>query len=313
MIRQTGPESEIQQTDSGQPEKANLQTTASTEPAAPESLDENPTVETLPDAASPAAAPTLINEPAETAAKSEPDTAVPREAISRPRLTQEQKNRRRELIDAIRKLDAQKLSQELNVGEMLLRDIINSICQPEFDPRRGLNRPVFRSGILKIDDLKKDLCLEAQVVNVVDFGVFVDIGLGTSCLVHVSQLASYFIRDPHRFFAVGDVLKVWVTEVDAAKRRVTLTAIKPESLRQPRSNRQDGRKSSGRSAGKPGKYAKRKTAGKTYERRKPKRAPKPVKPITDEMLKGAEPMRSFSDLAQFFDKQSGPEKGKDKS
>ena len=248
--------------------------------------------------------------------------AVPKSThhTKRPRLTDQQKGRRRELVDGIRKLDFQKLSKELNIGELLLKDIINSICKPEFDPRRGLNRPVFRSGIIKIDDLKPELCLEAQVVNVVDFGVFVDIGLGTSCLVHVSQLATYFIRDPHRFFAVGDVLKVWVTEVDATKRRVTLTAIKPASLRQPkgnrggRSNRSDkGGGRSNRSGGekygnKSGKFAKRKTT----ERRKPKR-PKPVKPITDDMLKGSAPMTAFSDLAQFYDKRTGSDKGKDKS
>ena len=298
----------------GGPQKANEQEQAAAESTAVE-IPETTPPEHSGDVPKSDDAKTSLSEPGAEPAHSLSAPAIAPaliggESISRPRLTQEQKNRRRELIDAIRKLDAQKLSKELNVGELLLRDIINSICQPEFDPRRGLNRPVFRSGILKIDDLKKDLCLEAQVVNVVDFGVFVDIGLGTSCLVHVSQLASYFIRDPHRFFAVGDVLKVWVTEVDAAKRRVTLTAIKPESLRQPRGNRQE-RKTSGRSAGKPGKFSKRKTTGKNNERRKSKRPPKPVKPITDDMLKGAEPMRSFSDLAQFFDKQSGSGKGKD--
>ena len=256
----------------------------------------------------------------EPAAQKTPKPVAKTNQIKRPRLTDQQKSQRRELVDRIRKLEFHKLSQELNVGELLLKDIINSICKPEFDPRRGLNRPVFRSGIIKIDDLKNELCLEAQVVNVVDFGVFVDIGLGTSCLVHVSQLATYFIRDPHRFFAVGDVLKVWVTDVDAAKRRVTLTAIKPASLRQPKGNRGNrnnrgnkgggqGNRSGGEKYGnKSGKFAKR----KTVERRKPRR-PKPVKPITDEMLKGAAPMTSFSDLAQFYDKQSGSDKGKDKS
>ena len=184
--------------------------------------------------------------------------------------------------------------------------------------------------------------LDAQVVNVVDFGVFVDIGLGESSLVHVSQLSNHFIKDPHRFFSVGDVLKVWVGEIDAERRRVKLTAIRPgskkptgrrgrigkpvESSAEPRSgstDRQAGTPTTGsrkpgkygnkyggdkdRSTNRPG-YAKGKFTNKSFAK---KAKPKVVKPITDKMLKGDEPMRSFSDLAQFVNKK--PEESKKKT
>ena len=223
-----------------------------------------------------------------------------------PVLTEDQINRRRELVKAIRELDADSLSKELGAGRLLVRDIVQSLCKPEYDPRNNINRPVFRSGIIKLDDLKKDMCLDAQVVNVVDFGVFVDIGLGASCLVHVSQLANHFIRDPYRFYAVGDSLRVWVTDVDSAQRRVKLTAVQPQSLRPKRKERKSE---------KPYQKSKFKKPARSEQKRfsKPRRKPKPVKPITTDMLKGDEPMRSFSDLAQFFDKKPGDEGKKSKN
>ncbi|MEM9412489.1 MAG: S1 RNA-binding domain-containing protein, partial [Planctomycetota bacterium] len=222
--------------------------------------------------------------------------AVPKQKL--PRLSKEQVARRKDLVKLIRDLNSNELADQLKVGRLLMRDIVHAICRPEYDPRNNVNRPVFRSGIIKIDDLKVDMALDAQVVNVVDFGVFVDIGLGTSCLVHVSQLADYFIRDPHRFFAVGDFLKVWVTEVDSAQRRVRLTAVQPASLRPKKAEKQTRPNRKGKFK-KPGKFSNSNRKG-----HKPKAKPKPVKPITDGMLKGAEPMTSFSDLAQFFDKKS---------
>ena len=180
-----------------------------------------------------------------------------------------------------------------------MKDIVHSLCRPEYDPRNNINRPVFRSGIITLDDLKPEMRLDAQVVNVVDFGVFVDIGLGTSCLVHVSQLSNHFIRDPHRFYAVGDSLRVWVTEVETEKRRVKLTAVQPKSQqnqRKPSKSKRPPRKSKfQKSHGRPNHRGEKKYT-------KAKRKPKPVKPITDDMLTGAEPMRSFSDLAQFYKK-----------
>ena len=224
-----------------------------------------------------------------------------------PKPTDEQLRRRKEIVKAIRSLNVEKVADELGVGKLLLQDILHSICRPEYDPRNNVNRPVFRSGIIKLEDLANEMELEAQVVNVVDFGVFVDIGLGTSCLVHVSQLANHFIRDPHRFYAVGDSLKVWVTEVDTERRRVKLTAVQPKSLRPKRKTDRKPERNFGKS--------KFKKSGKQHShqqnKHKRKAKPKPVKPITDDMLTGAEPMRSFSDLAQFFDKKPEKKNGED--
>ena len=111
---------------------------------------------------------------------------------------------------------------------MSIRDLLRALKNPLHDPREKLPAPVFRSGILKIEDLKPGQQLRGQVVNVVDFGIFVNIGIGDSCLVHISRLSNRFIRDPHWHFAVGDVLDVWVQEVDSGKNRVTLTAVQPD-------------------------------------------------------------------------------------
>ena len=147
----------------------------------------------------------------------------------------------------------------------------------------------------------------------VDFGVFVDIGLGESSLIHVSQLSHQFIRDPHRRFTIGDALKVWVTEIDTERKRVKLTAIRPGSKKPSRGkpSRRTGQSAEGR-RGKP--RGKGKSGGGKPDRaprkdRKP-RKPKPVTPITDGMLKGDEPMRSFSDLAQFVTRKSDDKKDK---
>ena len=159
------------------------------------------------------------------------------------------------------------------------------------------------------------------MVNVVDFGVFVDIGLGTSCLVHVSQLANHYIRDPHKFYAVGDVLKVWVTEIDTSQRRIKLTAIRPGTPKPQRRKksesykpRQGGGKRGGAPAGKGSggrpAHARKDRFKRSNVRRRP---PKPVKPISEDMLAGEKPMRSFSDLAQFYDKKTDEHKKPKKS
>jgi uncharacterized protein len=241
---------------------------------------------------------------------------------------------RKELLKKINDLDVQALADQHSAGRLLVRDILLALKRPQWDPRDKVNKPIFRRGIIKVDDLKSEMQLDAQVVNVVDFGVFVDIGLGESSLVHVSQLSNHFIKDPHRFFSVGDVLKVWVSEIDAERRRVKLTAIRPGS-KKPSGRRGKGgkptesrgesksgatdRQSASSPAGtrKPGKYGNKYGGGKGRSTNRPgyakgtfnkksftkKAKPKVVKPITDKMLKGDEPMRSFSDLAQFVNKK----------
>ena len=101
------------------------------------------------------------------------------------------------------------------------------LTRPGRDPREDLPPPIFKSGILKLDDLQPGMELMGSVLNVVDFGAFVDIGLHDSGLVHVSQLANQFVRDPHDVVSVGDIVKVWVMEIDKTRRRVSLTMIPP--------------------------------------------------------------------------------------
>src|SRR4029078_6943623 len=134
-------------------------------------------------------------------------------------------------------VDVHQLAAELAVGTHLLEDILTSLTRPGIDPRDNLPQPVFRRGIMKLEDLAAGMELSGTVLNVVDFGVFVDIGLSDSGLVYISRLADRFIRDPHEVVGVGDVLKVWVVDVDKNRRRVSLTAIAPGSerpARQPR-------------------------------------------------------------------------------
>ena len=112
-----------------------------------------------------------------------------------------------------------------------MRDILAQLARPGRDPREDLPAPVFKQGVLKLEDLAPGMELTGTVLNVVDFGCFVDIGMHDSGLVHVSRLADRFIRDPHEFVAVGDVVKVWVMEVDKERRRVSLTMVRPGSER----------------------------------------------------------------------------------
>ena len=136
-------------------------------------------------------------------------------------------------------VDIAKLAEELAVGTHLLQDILSSLTRPGLDPRDNVPAPVFRRGIMKLEDLEAGMELQGTVLNVVDFGVFVDIGLSDSGLVHISRLADRFIKDPHEVVGVGDILKVWVVEVDKTRRRVSLTAIAPGSQRPQRQQRDD--------------------------------------------------------------------------
>ena len=93
-------------------------------------------------------------------------------------------------------IDKEKLAEELGVGKLLVADIIAALSRPGRDPRKDLPSPVFRHGIMKLEDLKPGMELMGTVLNVVDFGVFVDVGLSETGLVHISRLADRFIKDP---------------------------------------------------------------------------------------------------------------------
>jgi uncharacterized protein len=139
-------------------------------------------------------------------------------------------------------LDLDELAAELNVGPLLLKDIVAQLTRPGRDPREDLPAPIFKRGILKLEDLTPAMELYGVVLNVVDFGAFVDIGLHDSGLVHVSQIANRYVRDPHEVVAVGDIVKVWVMEIDKSRRRVSLTMISPGTRRGEGSHRRHGGK-----------------------------------------------------------------------
>src|SRR5690606_41760968 len=111
---------------------------------------------------------------------------------------------RAELAEKSAKVDVPALARELGIGELLLRDILASLTRPGRDPRDDLPPPVFRRGIMKLEDLKPGMELTGSVLNVVDFGAFVDIGLAESGSIHISRLADRYVRDPHEIVGVGD-------------------------------------------------------------------------------------------------------------
>ena len=118
-----------------------------------------------------------------------------------------------------------KLAAELGVGEMTLMDIAAELEKPGRDPRDELPPPVLRTDVLDIADLKPGMELTGTVRNVIDFGAFVDIGVHQDGLVHISRMADRFIRHPSEVVSVGDVVKVWVVEVDEKKKRIALTMV----------------------------------------------------------------------------------------
>ncbi len=127
--------------------------------------------------------------------------------------------------------DIRALAGELGVGELTLRDIVEALSRPERDPRDDLPKPIFKKGVLKLEDLSAGMELKGTVLNVVDFGAFVDIGLKDSGLVQISQLANRYVKSPHDVVSVGDVVTVWVMGVDQERKRVSLTMVKPGTER----------------------------------------------------------------------------------
>jgi len=228
-------------------------------------------------------------------------------------------------------IDLDALATELGVGRLLLADIVEQLARPGRDPREDLPHPFFKKGVLKLEDLEVGMELMGSVLNVVDFGAFVDIGLHDSGLVHISQLSSRFVRDPHDVVSVGQIVRVWVLELDKARRRVALTMIAPaerERQQQMAAARRDRAAARGRAAAQPAaappapprdgrappasppRPAARGDRGRPRRDERPPRPqqrtfvarPKrPAAPISEAMREGREPLRTFGDLKQFFE------------
>ena len=119
--------------------------------------------------------------------------------------------------------DKKQMAEELGIGEITLTDILKELEKPSRDPRESMPAPVLRSDVLDMKDLKPGMILKGTVRNVIDFGVFVDIGVHQDGLVHISQITDRFIRHPLEAVSVGDIVEVQVLTVDAAKKRIGLT------------------------------------------------------------------------------------------
>jgi protein Tex len=236
-------------------------------------------------------------------------------------------------------LDRAALATELGIGQLTLDDMIEALCRPGRDPREDLPPPIFRKDVVKFEDLQAGMELRGTVLNVVDFGAFVDVGLSDSGLIHISQLSAGYVRDPHDVVAVGDQVRAWVSSIDKERRRVALTMIPPgtERARPAKPPRKRGRRQDGphkaaqtqanasaaqdtKQEGAPAAAASKRPAARRREKprrgdrrggpqRQPrtgtyeKRAAKKLVPITEAMAEGKEYMRSFGDLLQFHQKK----------
>jgi uncharacterized protein len=236
-------------------------------------------------------------------------------------------------------LDRDALAAELGIGRLTLDDMIEALCKPGRDPREDLPPPIFRKDVVKFEDLQQGMELRGTVLNVVDFGAFIDVGLSDSGLVHISQLSAGYVRDPHEVVAVGDQVRVWVTAIDNERRRVALTMIEPGTEKpRPAKSRGPRRRQAAAQANAPSQVE---GAAPTAKRRPPprrpakprgdrrdrrpaakhpprtgayeKRAAKTRVPITKAMEEGKEFMRSFGDLLQFHQKRKEQDQPEDQA
>jgi uncharacterized protein len=241
-----------------------------------------------------------------------------------------------ELRERLAAIDVESLAGELGAGAPTLRDIIDSLARPGRDPRADLPGPIFRKDILKMSDLTPGMELRGTVLNVVDFGAFVDVGLKESGLVHVSQMATQFVRSPHDVVSVGDVVTVWVLAVDAERKRVSLGMIKPGTPVPQRGRRPERKAGTPAAASAPAPAAEvalpaapvadavapavlaEKPADAESEAAVPPAKPRPAvkrphhqksgdrkaPPLSSAALTGEEPLRTFGQLKQFWNKKS---------
>jgi uncharacterized protein len=207
------------------------------------------------------------------------------------------------------------LAQELEAGLPTLRDIVDSLARPGRDPRADFPGPLFRQDVLQLTDLAPGMELRGTVLNVVDFGAFVDVGLKDSGLVHISQMATEFIRSPHEKVSVGDVVTVWVQAVDLNRRRVSLSMLPPGTPSGARSNPtstavdavgQGARitKADAAQAAKPAQPPRSPTASSSPV---PPAAAAPASPTpaVNTPAKPTDPLRSFGQLKELFDDRGG--------
>ena len=133
------------------------------------------------------------------------------------------KEKLEEIRNKLKTIDVEKTAKELEIGEMTLTDIISELSKPGRDPREDMPKPILRSDVLKLEDLKEGMTLTGTVRNVIDFGAFVDIGVKHDGLVHISEMSDKFIKNPSDIVSVGDVVKVKVIKIDKERQKVGLS------------------------------------------------------------------------------------------
>ena len=132
------------------------------------------------------------------------------------------------LIEEIDKIDVKELVESMKVDVYTLEDVIKALKQPSRDPRDDFEKPLLKSDILKLEDLKVGMKLQGTVRNVVDFGVFIDIGLKNDGLAHISKLTTRYIKHPLEVVSVGDIVDCYVDEIKLDKKKVALSLIEPK-------------------------------------------------------------------------------------
>ena len=133
------------------------------------------------------------------------------------------KEKLEELRVKLKNINIPTMAKELKIGEMTLSDIINELSKPGRDPREDMPKPILRSDVLKLEDLKEGMVLNGTVRNVIDFGAFVDIGVKHDGLVHISEMSDKFIKNPSEVVSVGDVVKVKIIKIDKERQKVGLS------------------------------------------------------------------------------------------
>ena len=128
-----------------------------------------------------------------------------------------------ELRNKLKTINVKEMAKELEIGEMTLSDIIEELSRPGRDPREDMPKPILRSDVLKLDDLKEGMILTGTVRNVIDFGAFVDIGVKHDGLVHISEMSDKYIKNPSDVVSVGDIVKVKVIKIDRERQKVGLS------------------------------------------------------------------------------------------
>ncbi len=145
-------------------------------------------------------------------------------------VTDAAKNRIGDIKEKIAALGEDKVAERIGVGVPTMQDIVKELLRPGRDPRDELPPPMLRTDVMDIKDLKKGMELHGTVRNVIDFGAFVDIGVHQDGLVHISQITNRYIKHPSEVLKVGQIVTVWVIDVDASKKRISLTMKKPKEV-----------------------------------------------------------------------------------